>query len=72
MTNALHTASQPQNRILATESQNIRRIETMAKARVGQTLAGRFQLHKLIAIGGMASIFSWLRLSRCHWAHMEL
>lgn len=22
--------------------------------------------------GGMATIFSWLRLTRCHWAQMEL
>lgn len=36
---------------------SVRRLEEFAKARLGQTLAGRFQLERLLAIGGMAAVY---------------
>jgi serine/threonine protein kinase/tetratricopeptide (TPR) repeat protein len=32
-------------------------LEELARSRIGQTLAGRFQLQRLIAIGGMAAVY---------------
>lgn len=35
----------------------LRRLEDLAQSRVGKTLAGRFQLERLIALGGMAAVY---------------
>lgn len=36
---------------------SVRRIEQIAERRIGQTLAGRFRLERVIAIGGMATVY---------------
>ncbi len=35
----------------------MQRLEQLAEARVGKTLAGRFQLERLLALGGMAAVY---------------
>ena len=46
---------QPGWQRLNTES--VRRLEDLAYERVGKTLAGRFQLKRMLAIGGMATVY---------------
>ncbi len=40
---------------LTTES--MRRIDELAQSRIGKTLAGRFKIERLLAIGGMATVY---------------
>ena len=38
-------------------SGTVRQLEELAKARIGNTLAGRFHIQRLVAIGGMAAVY---------------
>ncbi len=38
-------------------TESVHRIEELAQERIGQTLAGRFQIKRMLAIGGMATVY---------------
>lgn len=38
-------------------SGTLRKLEELAHSRLGQTLAGRFHIQRLVAIGGMAAVY---------------
>ena len=39
------------------DAETIERLEELAESRLGKTLAHRFQLERIIAIGGMATVY---------------
>ena len=56
---SIKDAKQPGWQRLSTDM--VRRLEEAAKQRIGQTLAGRFHLKRIIAIGGMATVYEAIR-----------